>query len=79
MYVLTLVDRHITVVLNNETVIDNQLLEGCTGGGILADDSAPGPILLQGDHTSVKYRHIFLRPVEDQQSTTEIDLSKDQP
>jgi hypothetical protein len=63
-YVLTLVDRHITVVLNGNTVIDNQRLEGCTGGGILADDTAPGPILLQGDHTNVKYRNICLRPVK---------------
>ena len=64
-YVLTLVDRHITVVLNGEKVIDNQLLEGCTGGGIQANDSLPGPIFLQGDHTAVKYRTIRLRPVVD--------------
>ena len=62
-YVLTLVDRHITVELNGIVVIDNQLLEGCTGGGIQADDSAPGPIFLQGDHTSVRYRNILLHPV----------------
>jgi hypothetical protein len=62
-YVLTLVDRHITAVLNGQTVIDNQLLEGCTGGGIQAHDSLPGPIFLQGDHTAVKYRNIRLRPV----------------
>lgn len=63
-YVLTLVERHVTVVLNGEKVIDNQLLEGCTGGGIQADDTAPGPIFLQGDHTSVKYRRLELRPVK---------------
>ncbi len=62
-YVLTLVDRHITVVLNGEEVIDNQLLEGCTGGGIQANDALPGPIFLQGDHTAVRYRTIQLRPV----------------
>ena len=62
-YVLTLVDRHITVVLNGQKVIDNQPVHGCTGGGISADDTQPGPILLQGDHTSVKYRNIVLRPV----------------
>lgn len=61
-YRLTLVDRHITVELNGEVVIDNQPLEGCTGGGISADDTRPGPILLQGDHTSVRYRNIILRP-----------------
>lgn len=62
-YVLTLVDRHITVVLNGEKVIDNQPLVGCTGGGILSDDTRPGPIFLQGDHTSIQYRNITLRPV----------------
>ncbi|TWT68467.1 family 16 glycoside hydrolase [Crateriforma conspicua] len=62
-YVLTLVDRHITVQLNGITVIDNEPLAGCTGGGIESDDTAPGPILLQGDHTSVKYRKLRLYPV----------------
>jgi hypothetical protein len=60
-YELTLVDRHVTVVLNGKTVIENQPLVGCTGGGISADDTAPGPIFLQGDHTSVKYRNIVIR------------------
>lgn len=62
-YVLTLVDRHVTVSLNGTTVIDNQLLEGCTGGGLQSDDTKAGPLFLQGDHTSVKYRNIVLRPV----------------
>ena len=61
-YEVTLVDRHITVVLNGETVIDNLPVIGCTGGGISADDTKPGPIFLQGDHTSVQYRNIQLRP-----------------
>lgn len=65
-YVLTLVDRHITVELNGQTVIDNELLEGCTGGGLQANDTLPGPIFLQGDHTAVRYRNIVLRPVVDQ-------------
>lgn len=62
-YVLTLVDRHVTVELNGKTVIDNQALEGCTGGGLSADDTAPGPLFLQGDHTNVRYRNILLEPV----------------
>ncbi|MEM9646462.1 MAG: alpha/beta fold hydrolase, partial [Planctomycetota bacterium] len=32
-------------------------------GALDADDSLPGPIYLQGDHTSVKYRNIVIRPV----------------
>ncbi|MGK0186729.1 MAG: hypothetical protein ACI9R3_002512, partial [Verrucomicrobiales bacterium] len=62
-YVLTLVDRHLTVELNGKTVIDNQPIEGCTGGGLSADDTAPGPIFLQGDHTQVRYRNIRLERV----------------
>lgn len=60
---ITLVDRHITVELNGVVVIDNQPIEGCTGGGINSDDTKPGPIFLQGDHTSVKYRNMILRKV----------------
>mgnify|MGYP006291551125 CR=1 FL=1 len=63
-YKITLIDRHVTVELNGETVIDNQPLEGCTGGGINADDTKPGPVFLQGDHTSVKYKNIFIREVQ---------------
>lgn len=63
-YDLTLVDRHITVVLNGKKVIDNQPVIGCTGGGLSADDTKPGPIFLQGDHTSVQYRNIVLYPVK---------------
>ncbi|MCR9200876.1 MAG: DUF1080 domain-containing protein [Planctomycetaceae bacterium] len=62
-YNITLVDRHITVVLNGITVIDNQPLEGCTNGALNADDSLPGPVYLQGDHTSVRYRNIQLKPL----------------
>ena len=60
-YKITLVDRHITVVLNGDTVIRNQPLKGPTGGGINADVTKAGPIFLQGDHTSVKYKNIFIR------------------
>lgn len=65
-YDLTLVDRHVTVVLNGVKVIDNQPVDGPTGGAIYTDPSAPGPIYLQGDHTSVKFRNIYLEPVLNQ-------------
>ena len=60
---LTLVDRHATVKLNGQTIIDNQPLLGCTGGALSSDEFKPGPIYLQGDHTGVCYRNITLRPV----------------
>jgi hypothetical protein len=59
---IALVDRHITVKLNGQLVIDNQPVLGCTGGALLSDVRQPGPIMLQGDHTSVQYRNIQLRP-----------------
>ena len=62
-YDLTLVDRHITVVLNGVKVIDNQPIIGPTAGAIHSDPSAPGPIYLQGDHTTVKFKNIYLAPV----------------
>ena len=62
-YDLTLVDRHVTVVLNGEKVIDNQPVPAPTGGAVFTDPTAPGPIHLQGDHTNVAYRDIYLAPV----------------
>ncbi|MCI0334142.1 MAG: DUF1080 domain-containing protein [Planctomycetes bacterium] len=60
---ITLVDRHVTVKLNGQTIIENQPLMGCTGGAVWSDESRPGPIYLQGDHTDVRFRKIVLRPV----------------
>jgi hypothetical protein len=60
---ITLVDRHLTVILNGKTIIDNQAVLGCTGGAMTSDEFKPGPIFLQGDHTNVDYRNMVLRPV----------------
>ncbi len=60
---MTLVDRHVTVVLNGKTIIDNQPALGCTGGAMTSDEFKPGPIYLQGDHGPVAYRNLVLRPV----------------
>ena len=62
-YDLTLVNRHVTVVLNGEKVIDNQPVTGPTGGAVYTNPAEPGPIYLQGDHTNVSYRDIYLAPV----------------
>jgi hypothetical protein len=60
---ITLVDRHVTVVLNGTKIIDNQPVLGCTGGALWSDVTRPGPIYLQGDHTGIAYRNIVLKPV----------------
>jgi hypothetical protein len=60
---ITLCDRHITVILNGIKIIDNQPVYGPTGGAIISDVFAPGPIYLQGDHGTVQYRNIVLTPI----------------
>jgi hypothetical protein len=60
---ITLVDRHVTVILNGRKIIDNEPLLGCTGGALTSDEFKPGPIYLQGDHTGICYRNIVLTPV----------------
>ncbi|HWJ23900.1 MAG TPA: DUF1080 domain-containing protein, partial [Gemmatimonadaceae bacterium] len=61
-YDITLVGRRVTVVLNGRTVIGDAVIPGVTGGALDSDEGAPGPILLQGDHTAVEYRNIRLTP-----------------
>jgi hypothetical protein len=60
---ITLVDRHVTVILDGKKLIDNKPLLGCTGGALWSDEFRPGPLYLQGDHTSVAYRNVVIRPV----------------
>jgi hypothetical protein len=60
---ITLVQRHLTVILNGAKIIDNQPVLGCTGGALWSDEMRPGPIYLQGDHAGVEYRNIVLKPV----------------
>ncbi len=60
---ITLVDRHVTVILNGQTIIDNRPVLGCTGGALWADPLRPGPIYLQGNHSAIDFRNIVLRPV----------------
>ncbi len=61
---ITLADRHVTIILNGTTIIDNEPVLGCTGGAMWSDVAKPGPIYLQGDHKAVKYRNIVLRPIK---------------
>ena len=60
---ITLCERHITVILNGVNIIDNQPVYGPTGGAMISDVFAPGPIYLQGDHGTVQYRNIVLTPI----------------
>jgi Domain of Unknown Function (DUF1080) len=62
-YEITFVNRHVTVIHNSVRVIDNQPVTGPTGGALDSDVTRAGPLMLQGDHTSVEYRNIVLCPV----------------
>ena len=56
---VTLVGRTVTVVRNGVTTIDHQTIEGITGGALDANEGAPGPFYIQGDHTGgLQFRNI---------------------
>ena len=58
----TLLGRHVTVVLNDKTVIDNQEIPGITGGALDSNEGEPGPIFIQGDHGPISFRNIVITP-----------------
>jgi len=60
---ITLHQRHLTVILNGTTIIDNQPVLGVTGGAMTADEFSEGPIYLQGDHGRILYRNLVLTPI----------------
>ncbi len=57
---ITLRGRRISVVLNGQTVIDNQVIPGITGGALDSNEASPGPIMVQGDHGPIRFRRIEL-------------------
>jgi hypothetical protein len=63
-YDITLVGRRVTVVLNGQTLLDNEIIPGITGGAIDSDEAAPGPLMLQGDHGKISYRNITITPAQ---------------
>jgi len=60
---ITIVGNKITVVQNGKTIQDGVELAGNTGGAMAGKDGDPGPIMLQGDHTSIWYRNIWIKPL----------------
>jgi hypothetical protein len=51
-----LIGRVVTVVLNEERVIDRQTIPDATGGALDNNEAAPGPLMIQGDHGPVEFR-----------------------
>lgn len=63
-YDLTLIGQRVTVVLNGRTVLDNEVIPGVTGGALDSNEGAPGPLMLQGDHTAVQFRSVTVTPAQ---------------
>lgn len=59
---IRLIGRDVTVVLNDQKIIDKQVIEGMTAIAHDPNEGKPGPIILQGDHGPVEFRKITLTP-----------------
>jgi hypothetical protein len=57
------VANRVTVTLNGQRVHDNAVVEGITGGALDNNELAPGPILVQGDHSVVAIRKLIVTPI----------------
>jgi hypothetical protein len=53
----------VTVTLNGKRVQDNSVIGGITGGALDANESEPGPIMLQGDHGKIMFRKVVVTPI----------------
>jgi hypothetical protein len=58
-----LVANKVTVTLNGQKVHDNATIQAITGGALDANETQPGPIMLQGDHGKVFYRKVTVTPI----------------
>jgi hypothetical protein len=62
-YDIRLVGRIVTVTVNGQKVIDKGIVEGLTAMAHDWDESAPGPISVQGDHGPVEIRKLTVTPL----------------
>ncbi len=61
-----LIGRQVTVILNGIRVVDKQTIEGPTAIATDANESDPGPVLLQGDRGLVQFRKLVVYPLAKQ-------------
>ena len=57
------VGNHVTVTVNGKRVHDNAVMPAMTGGALDNDELAPGPIMIQGDHSRVSFRKLVVTPI----------------
>ena len=48
------------MTLNGVKIIDNRPIAGVTPAAMDWDETVPGPILLQGDHSNASFRNMIL-------------------
>jgi hypothetical protein len=53
----------VTVVLNGQKVHDNVVIDGITGGALDSGEGAPGPVMMQGDHSRIWVRKVEVTPI----------------
>ena len=59
----TLIGRRVNVWVNGFQTVKDVELTRVTGGALDSNEDAPGPIMLQGNHGSVDFRHLLIRPI----------------
>jgi hypothetical protein len=62
-YDIRLVGRTVTVVFNGQKVLDRVHIDGLTAIANNADEGAPGPFIVQGDHSYVEIRKFTVTPL----------------
>jgi len=66
---ITIVGDTITVYLNGQLIQDRVEVPGHTGGSLGGTPGTPGPVMLQGNHTTVWYRNIWAKPLPREKGT----------
>ena len=60
---ITLVGNCVSATLNGQKIHDNSRIPGITGGALDANETEPGPLMIQGDHEKVWYRKVTVTPI----------------
>jgi hypothetical protein len=60
---IIVVGNRVSATLNGQKVQDNAIIGGITGGALDANETEPGPLMLQGDHGKVAFRKVVVTPI----------------